>query len=42
MFVWGEPRGHNMLDSGAHFYETYKTKDGKYMRYCPNLTGKCF
>jgi len=31
MFVWGEPRGHNMLDSGAHFYETYKTKDGKYM-----------
>jgi len=31
MFVWGEPRGHNILDSGAHFYETYRTKDGKYM-----------
>ena len=32
MFVWGEPRGHNILDSGAHFYETYQTKDGKYVR----------
>jgi len=31
MFVWGQPRGYNLLDSGAHFYETYKTKDGKYM-----------
>jgi len=31
MFVWGQPRGHNLLDSGAHFYETYETKDGKYM-----------
>jgi len=31
MFVWGQSRGHNLLDSGAHFYETYKTKDGKYM-----------
>jgi len=31
MFVWGQPRGHNLLDSGAHFYETYKTKDEKYM-----------
>ncbi|KAJ3332069.1 hypothetical protein HDU76_001404 [Blyttiomyces sp. JEL0837] len=29
--VWNEPRGENLLDSGAHFYETYKTKDGKYM-----------
>ena len=29
--VWGEPRGHNILDSGAHFYETYRTKDGRYM-----------
>ena len=29
--LWGEPRGHNILDSGAHFYETYKTKDGKYV-----------
>ena len=31
MFVWGKPRGHNFLDSGAHFYETYRTKDGKYL-----------
>jgi len=31
MFVWGQPRGHNLLDSGAHFYETYETKDGKYI-----------
>ena len=29
--VWGEPRGHNILDSGAHFYETYRTLDGRYM-----------
>jgi crotonobetainyl-CoA:carnitine CoA-transferase CaiB-like acyl-CoA transferase len=31
MFVWGKPRGQNALDSGAHFYETYKTKDEKYL-----------
>merc|ERR1719422_1683830 len=31
MFVWGQPRGQNILDSGAHFYETYKTKDGKFV-----------
>jgi len=31
MFVWGKARGENFLDSGHHFYETYKTKDGKYM-----------
>ena len=24
-------RGHNMLDSGAHFYETYRTSDDLYM-----------
>lgn len=29
--IWGNQRGKNILDSGAHFYETYKTKDGKYM-----------
>lgn len=29
--IWGNPRGENILDSGAHFYETYKTKDNKYM-----------
>lgn len=31
MNVWGNPRGENFLDSGFHFYETYKTKDSKYM-----------
>lgn len=31
MFVWGQPRGHNMLDSGAHFYETYRTSDDLFM-----------
>ena len=29
--IWGQPRGENVLDTGAHFYETYETKDGKYM-----------
>jgi len=29
--LWGQPRGSNILDSGAHFYETYKTKDDKFM-----------
>ena len=24
-------RGHNMLDSGVHFYETYQTSDNLYM-----------
>jgi alpha-methylacyl-CoA racemase len=28
--VWGEP-GTNLLDSGAHFYETYETSDGGYV-----------
>ena len=31
MFVWGKGRGENMLDGGAHFYETYCTFDNKYM-----------
>jgi len=31
MMIWGKPRGENVLDTGAHFYETYETKDGKYM-----------
>nr|ACO10477.1 Alpha-methylacyl-CoA racemase [Caligus rogercresseyi] len=30
--LWGKPRGHNMLDTGAHFYEVYETKEpGKYV-----------
>ena len=28
---WSEERGTNMLDTGAHFYEVYETKDGKYV-----------
>lgn len=28
---WSEERGTNLLDSGAHFYEVYETKDGKYI-----------
>lgn len=26
-----DKRGTNMLDTGAHFYDTYETKDGKYI-----------
>jgi alpha-methylacyl-CoA racemase len=29
--IWGNERGKNHLDTGAHFYEVYETKDGKYM-----------
>ncbi|CAI8048943.1 Alpha-methylacyl-CoA racemase [Geodia barretti] len=29
--IWTGDRGSNMLDSGAHFYDTYRTSDGKYM-----------
>ncbi|RZC38397.1 CoA transf 3 domain containing protein [Asbolus verrucosus] len=29
--IWGKERGKNYLDTGAHFYEVYETKDGKYM-----------
>jgi alpha-methylacyl-CoA racemase len=28
---WQDQRGSNMLDSGAHFYDTYETKDGKFV-----------
>ncbi|MCZ6656146.1 MAG: CaiB/BaiF CoA-transferase family protein [Gammaproteobacteria bacterium] len=28
---WVHERGSNMLDSGAHFYGTYETSDGKYI-----------
>jgi alpha-methylacyl-CoA racemase len=28
---WKDERGVNMLDSGAHFYDTYETLDGKYV-----------
>ncbi|GIY32141.1 alpha-methylacyl-CoA racemase [Caerostris darwini] len=29
--LWSKPRGENLLDGGAHFYQTYETKDGRYM-----------
>ncbi|KAM8744372.1 alpha-methylacyl-CoA racemase [Acanthopagrus schlegelii] len=29
--MWDNSRGQNMLDSGAPFYDTYETSDGKYM-----------
>ena len=31
MGVWGETRGDNMLDTGAPFYDTYETADGKWI-----------
>jgi alpha-methylacyl-CoA racemase len=31
MGLWRDERGSNMLDSGAHFYDVYETKDGKYV-----------
>jgi alpha-methylacyl-CoA racemase len=29
--VWRDERGVNLLDTGAHFYDTYETSDGKYL-----------
>lgn len=29
--IWGQERGKNILDTGAHFYEVYETKDHKFM-----------
>ena len=31
MNMWTPRRGVNLLDTGAHFYETYETSDGKYV-----------
>ncbi|MFN6935177.1 MAG: CaiB/BaiF CoA transferase family protein [Tsuneonella sp.] len=31
MGVWSENLGVNMLDTGAHFYDTYETADGKFV-----------
>jgi alpha-methylacyl-CoA racemase len=31
MGVWSEVLGVNMLDTGAHFYDTYETADGKFV-----------
>ena len=29
--VWNSPRGTNLLDGGCPYYDTYETKDGRYM-----------
>jgi alpha-methylacyl-CoA racemase len=29
--IWRDERGVNLLDSGAHFYDTYETSDGKWI-----------
>ena len=29
------PRGENVLDSGAHYYEVYETRDGRYVSIAP-------
>ena len=31
MHVWNDARGTNVLDSGAHFYDTYECADGKWV-----------
>ena len=31
MGMWSDERGTNLLDTGAHFYDTYETADGKYV-----------
>ena len=31
LFFWFGARGRNILDGGAHYYTTYKTRDDKYM-----------
>jgi len=31
MGIWSEERGSNMLDTGAHFYDTYECADGGYV-----------
>jgi alpha-methylacyl-CoA racemase len=31
MGLWRDERGVNMLDTGAHFYDTYETADGKHI-----------
>ena len=31
MGIWGDERGTNMLDTGAHFYDVYETADGRYV-----------
>lgn len=32
---WTEERGSNLLDTGAHFYDSYETQDGKFVSIGP-------
>jgi alpha-methylacyl-CoA racemase len=31
MGMWSDDKGENLLDGGAHFYDTYETSDGKWV-----------
>jgi alpha-methylacyl-CoA racemase len=33
--MWRDERGVNLLDTGAHFYDTYRTADGKFVAVGP-------
>lgn len=35
MGMWGNPRGENFLDTGSHFYDTYRTSDDRFMAVGP-------
>ena len=35
MGEWTQQRGSNLLDGGAHFYDTYRCRDGKYISIGP-------
>lgn len=35
MGQWNQQRGSNLLDGGAHFYDTYRCADGKYVSIGP-------
>jgi len=35
MGQWTQDRGSNLLDGGAHFYDTYRCRDGKYIAIGP-------
>ncbi len=35
MGQWTQERGSNLLDGGAHFYDTYRCRDGKYISIGP-------
>jgi alpha-methylacyl-CoA racemase len=35
MGQWSQQRGSNLLDGGAHFYDTYRCADGKYVSIGP-------